>query len=287
MNHHIKNEIGNRYGRLVVTDYAYKTKGMGCYWKCKCDCGNEIIACGVCLRSCSTKSCGCYRRENFQKVIERKKQNAKYQKPSRIRSIWGNMIYRCYNKNSIGYNNYGGRGIAVCKDWLSSFESFKSWALSNGYADNLTIDRIDVNGNYEPSNCRWISQKEQLRNKRGTIYIEYNGEKKPLIEFCEELGVPYERAIDRIRRGKTDSAEILSKEKLPFKLTENGRKRRAEGNYVPYSLEKDGMVRDFKSEKDACKFLGVSRCSVSKAYSQGRKLQGYIIHKLESFPDEK
>ena len=119
------------------------------------------------------------------------KANAKYKKPSKIYQAWANMKQRCFNKNALEYNSYGGRGITVCDDWVKSSASFEKWALENGYAEGLTLDRIDVDGNYEPSNCRWIDQRRQLRNKRDTIYIEYNGERKPLIDFCEEHGDSY------------------------------------------------------------------------------------------------
>lgn len=280
MNHPIKNEVGNRYGRLTVVVLSHKTR-YGCQWLCKCDCGKEVVVGGVQLRNGRKRSCGCLEKERLRTFNEKMKANAKYKKPSKIYQAWANMKQRCFNKNALEYNSYGGRGITVCDDWVKSSASFEKWALENGYAEGLTLDRIDVDGNYEPSNCRWIDQRRQLRNKRDTIYIEYNGERKPLIDFCEELGVPYDRAFDRIRRGKTDSSEILSKDKLPFILTEEGRKRRVEASYVPYSLEKDGVVHNFKSENDACIFLGLSKCSVSKAYCQGRKIHGYTIHKKE------
>lgn len=99
------------------------------------------------------------------------------------------MKQRCYNKNNDAYCRYGGRGIIICKDWLDDFMTFHDWAMSNGYKENLTIDRIDVNGNYEPNNCRWVDMKTQCRNKRNNRYITINNETHCLSEWCEILGL--------------------------------------------------------------------------------------------------
>lgn len=108
------------------------------------------------------------------------------------------MCYRCYNKIDESYINYGGRGIKVCDEWLNDYFSFRNWAIDNGYSDNLSIDRIDVNGNYEPSNCRWATDKEQGNNKRNNKMIEYKGEVKTLSEWCDELGLEYFRTKARL-----------------------------------------------------------------------------------------
>jgi hypothetical protein len=111
------------------------------------------------------------------------------------------MRGRCFTPTNKDYSNYGGRGITVCKEW-DEFSNFRDWALSNGYADNLTLDRIDVNGNYEPSNCRWVTQKEQMRNVRCNVYATYKGETKLLIEWAEETGIGYNTLRSRyLRRG--------------------------------------------------------------------------------------
>lgn len=100
------------------------------------------------------------------------------------------MKDRCYNKNMHAFKHYGGRGISVCQEWLLNYQTFKEWTLKNGYSDNLSIDRIDVNGNYEPSNCRWITQQQQSLNKRDNVYIEYKGEVKTIKEWADKLNVP-------------------------------------------------------------------------------------------------
>ena len=108
------------------------------------------------------------------------------------------MINRCTCECWRDYKNYGGRGITVCPEWKESFESFRDWALANGYQDNLTLDRIEVNGNYEPSNCRWATVKQQANNTRSSRYLEFNGEVKTVKEWADELGLNYRTLYSRI-----------------------------------------------------------------------------------------
>ena len=118
----------------------------------------------------------------------------------RLWSIYHDIKKRCNNPNSARFKDYGGRGIKMCDEWLDDFDSFADWSKNNGYSDELTIDRKDVDGNYEPQNCRWITIKEQCRNKRNTVFVEYHGVKKPLIVWCEELGLVYDTMHDRIKK---------------------------------------------------------------------------------------
>ena len=158
---------GNIYGKLIVTNFAYRKrsgKNYKYYWACQCDCGRVCTIESNNLKSGITKSCGCYR-EDF-----RKKHNLTR---TRLYRIWRDMRSRCNNPKTRGYNRYGGRGIAVCNEWLD-FENFNKWAINNGYNDNLTIDRIDNNKNYEPSNCRWATMEEQSQNTSKVINITYN-----------------------------------------------------------------------------------------------------------------
>lgn len=119
----------------------------------------------------------------------------------RLFGILKNMKKRCYSPDCDRYKDYGGRGITICQEWLDDFDNFADWAKANGYALGLTIDRIDNNGNYEPDNCRWITKKEQNRNKRTNLLVTYRGETKPLIEWCEQLGLRYDPINNRIKKG--------------------------------------------------------------------------------------
>ncbi|WP_051591150.1 hypothetical protein [Bacillus sp. UNC438CL73TsuS30] len=121
---------------------------------------------------------------------------------TRIHGLWRKVIDRCTNLNASNYHNYGGRGIWVCNSWLNDFMAFYDWAMSNGYQEGLSLKRIDVNGNYEPSNCKWIEPREQCRNKRDTKYANINGVTKPLIEWAEIYDVPYKTVMTRLYRGK-------------------------------------------------------------------------------------
>lgn len=116
------------------------------------------------------------------------------------------MKTRCYNKNYEHFKHYGERGIKVCEEWLNDFMTFYNWSMSNGYKDNLTIDRIDVNGNYEPSNCRWLTNEEQQNNKRRNIRLTYNGKTQTITQWARELGIKRELIERRHRRGYIDKA---------------------------------------------------------------------------------
>ena len=128
----------------------------------------------------------------------------------RLYRIFYDMKTRCYNKKRKTYKNYGGRGIIMCNEWLNNFDNFYNWAINNGYKDNLTIDRINVNGNYEPNNCRWVIMREQFHNRTDNVYFIINNKKKCLAELCEEYNMPYQTVRKRLERGK-NIIEALTK----------------------------------------------------------------------------
>ncbi len=201
------NFVGQRHGRLEVISKAEKGRS---WWVCKCDCGNVVIL--PTWRFLKNQSCGCFERENLVKIGKDNRTHGKTE--TRLYRTWCKMKERCNNPNIEHYPEYGGRGIKVCAEWNNSFEIFEEWAYSAGYDDNLngnqqSLDRIDVQGNYEPNNCRWITHKEQMRNTTRTVYVKYQGKEIPLSAFCEEHGITYEAFVTRhVKRGFT-AEELL------------------------------------------------------------------------------
>lgn len=187
---------GQRFGRLVVVQFSH-VKSKQTYWLCKCDCGNTKVCRAGHLRYGATKSCGCLRIENTSIA-----NSTHGMSKTRLYGIWQNMLKRTEKASNHAYADYGGRGIRVCDAW-HDFTVFMEWSLLNGYAENLTIDRIDVNGDYEPSNCRWITMYEQAGNKRNTIKITLDGQTKTLVEWCKLKGCTYMKAYKRYRKGKS------------------------------------------------------------------------------------
>ena len=154
---------GKRFGRLVAIRYIKQNDGHPSRgWLCQCDCGIQRVIASSALTSGAQKSCGCWNKERPHIV---KIAQTHGMSKTRLYVAWRNMRIRCYNPKDKRYERYGGRGITVCDEWRNSFEAFRDWALSNGYSDELTIDRIDTNGSYNPSNCRFITRAENNANR--------------------------------------------------------------------------------------------------------------------------
>lgn len=182
----LKDLTGQKFGKLTTLYRLHNYHREGAYWLCLCDCGNLKVAFGAKLRNGEIKSCGCLRTKHGKKC-------------TRLYTILRGMKTRCYNKHDTSYKNYGERGVTVCDEWLDNFQVFYDWATNNNYRDGLTIDRIDVDGNYEPSNCRWITIKKQQRNKRNNKKYTINGETHCLSEWCEILNLNYNTVTTRLR----------------------------------------------------------------------------------------
>jgi hypothetical protein len=197
---------GQRFGRLLVVEKNGVAKSGHALWLCKCDCGNSYIISSNQLKN-GTQSCGCLQRERAAESAKNRTHLSYHKKLNigkefhRLHQCYKDMLNRCYKTNNKSYKRYGGRGIKVCDEWKNDFYLFKEWALSNGYADNLSIDRINVNGNYEPDNCRWITTKEQNNNRSNNRIVKYCGETLTLHELSERHDIAYKTLWSRIKAG--------------------------------------------------------------------------------------
>lgn len=187
---------GQKFGKLTVIERVKSPTNSDhhAYWICKCACGNYVVVIGKDLRNNHTRSCGCLRK---QRVGETHRTHGKSK--DRLFFVWQSMINRCNNEKDKSYNYYGGRGITVCDEWRK-FEPFCDWVMANGYNDSLTIERNDVNGNYEPTNCRWATRKEQANNTRRNHLITYNGKSQTISQWAEEYNMKYSTLSSRLNK---------------------------------------------------------------------------------------
>ena len=175
--------IGKKFNSLTIIKIESHNKSGHYKLLCKCDCGNEKSIRADRVIKNITKTCGCQNKGYNYNL------NGLSRKYNNLYSLWNTMRHRCYNPKNKKYKNYGARGIRVCDEWKYSFEPFLNWALNNGYKKGLTIDRIDVNGNYEPINCRWTTLLMQARNKTNNRMITYKNQTKCLSQWCDELNL--------------------------------------------------------------------------------------------------
>lgn len=188
----IKNQT---FGRLKVIDYAFSKDGRS-YWHCKCSCGKELDIMGKDLKNNHIQSCGCLRRE-----VTSKRMTKHGSTNTRLYHIWSTMKRRCETvKSGKAYKDYVLRNIKICEEW-HDFSAFQNWAFENGYTDELTIDRIDNNGNYCPENCRWVDLITQENNKRNNTWLTYNNKTQTIAQWARELGMKYNTLNERLRKG--------------------------------------------------------------------------------------
>lgn len=202
-----KDHTGQRFGRLVAMK-RNGHRGKDIVWKCKCDCGSVVDVIVSCLRNGHTTSCGCWRREMVH-TIAMTHGATRSSDPimKRCYAAWQTMKRRCYDSGFISFENYGARGITVCESWRESFEAFMT-DMGLPPTARHSVDRKDNDGNYEPLNCRWATQREQNRNTRANIYLTINGVTRLLVEWAELAGLKYQCVRSRLRMGWTPEDAI-------------------------------------------------------------------------------
>lgn len=221
-----KDLTGQKFGYLTVIKASESKSAEGRrMWVCECCCGNLVERDTKALTSHKTRSCGC-KRATLHNLSDKCVKHG--ESGTRLYGIWTAMRSRCNSPTSDAYRNYGGRGISVCKEW-ENYESFAEWAIHNGYRDDLTIDRIDVNGNYEPSNCRWATNETQANNKRTSRYVENDGEVHTISEWARITGLNKTLIAQRLNRGWSPS-EALTIPAVP------GGAVRHNGTFVSYRV---------------------------------------------------
>lgn len=185
---------GSRFGRLLVIERTTGSDGRSA-WHCQCTCGNFVTVRTSSLTTGNTKSCGCYHREIAKEfnTIHGLANSLEYR-------AWSDMKTRCLNPDFIGYSNYGGRGITICERWLNSFDNFLQ-DMGRKPSRKYTLDRIDTDGNYEPSNCRWVLMKIQQNNRRNNHMVEYEGKQLTIAQLADETKVNYQTLLTRLRAG--------------------------------------------------------------------------------------
>lgn len=227
--------IGMRFGRLTIIGFSQtKDDGTNCVlWNCKCDCGNMVYGRRPnMVKAGEVRSCGCLKKEQDRHNLGESR-ITHGQSGTRLYGIWEKMRGRCNIEKNPAYYNYGGRGIKVCDDWNNEFEKFYEWAMANGYRDDLSIERIDVNGGYNPDNCCWIPMADQNKNKRNCRYVTIEGKMVTLKEACRILNLPYQAVHLRITRYGMSVDDALSK---PFKDPENTLKKKCERAGISYQV---------------------------------------------------
>jgi len=203
-----KDITGKRFGNLVVKNFveskpAYVGGSNQLYWLCKCDCGNEIIVRYSSLSGGHTKSCGCLQKETQAQRLFKHGDSR-----TRLYRTYQNIKARCYCESATEYEHYGGRGIRVCNAWINDYMQFKNWSLSHGYKPRLTIDRVNVNDDYTPENCRWVSMKEQSENKRTSHIIPLKGKDYTLSQLVSITDIKRGNWYYRLQQG-WDAEQII------------------------------------------------------------------------------
>lgn len=206
--------IGDRFGRLVVTGVTPRKNSDGQWvYSLQCDCKEFVFRPSSVLNNKCFRSCGCYASENIKRAaaISQQKKTTHGMTETRLYGIWCDLKKRCKSLSRHNSHCYAGKGITVCSEWANDFTAFMDWAVENGYADDLTIDRKNNDLGYCPDNCQWATKKEQARNRRTNLLLTIEGETKCAAEWAEDLRclVSSKRIISRKLRGWDDSDAVL------------------------------------------------------------------------------
>ena len=193
----LKNLVGEKFGSLSVIKRVPSLSSKYSLWLCHCDCGKDVVVRGGNLASGNSKSCGCKKMDIGRRSLKHGMSN------TRLYHIHSWMKERCSKPYSSAYRWYGGKGVCVCDEWLgeNGFKNFADWAMASGYSDELSIDRINPNGNYEPTNCRWVDTKTQQNNKTSNRHVEYQGSTYTLTQFSEMIDMKIATVWARLKRG--------------------------------------------------------------------------------------
>ena len=199
-NARINDMTGQIFGRLVVVKIHCRNNGI--HWLCKCECGGQTIVKTGHLNSGGTRSCGCLKSECCRKAskISAKKRSLPFKNKRKLKDLRRNIINRCTNPKDKRWANYGGRGISICQEWIDNPILFYQWAIDNSYKPGLQIDRIDVHGNYEPNNCRFVDIITQMNNTTKNRNITWNGKTQTVSEWAREIGIRPQALIHRFTR---------------------------------------------------------------------------------------
>lgn len=203
--------VGEKYNYLTIIEETRNEKSQ-IICKCQCVCGNYSNVPYYKLKTNRIKSCGCKKNELISKGVS--KHNGRN---TLLYSKWSGIKRRCYNKNDSHYKEYGGRGITMCKEWRNDFAKFRTWAIKNGYKKGLSIERIDINKGYEPSNCKWIKLEKQAENKRNAVYMIYNNKRMRMVEVAKLENMPVKTLSSRYYRFLKRNKDI-DKKTITFEM---------------------------------------------------------------------
>lgn len=216
--------IGKRFGRLTVIRENGRAKNGALMYLCECDCGNFVTVRGLSLRKGDCKSCGCLRKE-----VSSVGNSTHGHSNERLFNVWRCMIKRCYDVNHTAYHRYGGRGIRICDEWLNNYEAFRDFMLANGYPEDAgpyeySIDRINNDGNYEPSNCRVVTASIQSLNKSNNHRISFKGEEMTITEAAKKCNLTNQQVFNRLNKGWTMKRALTQPLTQTYTYTASGQK---------------------------------------------------------------